>query len=80
LLRNVIQRVAGDEVALVDSASVMAEWVRNELPDAPGTGRVIHYATGDVGAYRHTAEAFGELEDDVRHLDLDIVETTAGPL
>jgi glutamate racemase len=80
LLREVIQRVAGQEVTLVDSASVMAEWVGHEIPDAPGSGRVIHYATGDVSAYRHTAEAFGELEGDVRHLDLEIVETTAGTL
>lgn len=64
LLRAVIQRVVGDEVILVDSAEVTAEVVSAGLGDASGsgTGRIVHFVTGDALAFQHTAQVIGEVD------------------
>jgi glutamate racemase len=75
VLHEVIQKVTGPSVALVSSAEVTAEMVRRELagvirPPTGGTGRIVHYVTGDVLAYKHTAEAIGGVEGDLIPLDV----------
>jgi glutamate racemase len=70
VLRDVLQRVAGPDVQLVASAEVTAAAVAESLGPAGGAGRTIHYVTGDVQAYRHTAAVIGEVEGEVVHLDI----------
>jgi glutamate racemase len=61
LLKNVLRGVVGEKVHLVDSAEVTAEAVGAILGGSPGAGpgRIVHYVTGDVLAYRHTATVIG---------------------
>ncbi len=78
LLRRVIERVVGDEVALVDSAEVTAERVSEALGAAPGTGqegRVVHYVTGDPAAFAHTAKTIGGIEGEI--IPLPVTELAA---
>ena len=75
VLYEVIQRVTGDSVALVSSAEVTAEMVKQALlgqtPAANGAaGRITHYVTGDVLAYKHTAETIGGVEGELIPLDV----------
>jgi len=57
-------------VTLVSSAEVTADVVSRALVDLPaGTGRVTHYVTGGVPAYRHTAEVIGGVDGRVIPLD-----------
>ena len=75
VLQDVIAKVTGPSVALVSSAEVTAEMVLRELADVlppPGgtTGRIVHYVTGDVLAYKHTAESIGGVEGDLIPLDV----------
>jgi glutamate racemase len=75
LLREVLQRVAGDSVTLVDSAEVTAETVAKAFPPAAecyGAGRVLHFVTGDPVAFAHTASSI--LEVDGRILPLPLTE------
>jgi glutamate racemase len=74
LLKNVLARVAGGEVHLVDSAEVTAEAVGQLLgPDSAGSlGQVTHYVTGDTLAYRHTANVIGGVDGDI----LPLLEST----
>jgi len=68
LLRNVLQRVAGAGVTLVDSAESTAEAVSRSLESAPrrdGLGRVVHFVTGDPIAFAHTARVIGGVEGEV---------------
>ena len=68
LLRRVIQRVAGDAVALVDSAEVTAEVVCAGLPAGPANarpGRIVHFVTGDALAFEHTAQVIGGVEGQI---------------
>jgi glutamate racemase len=71
LLKNVLRRVLGPEVYLVDSAEVTAEAVGADLgagtPDGPPSrpGTVVHYVTGDVVAYRHTAHVIGGVDGEI---------------
>jgi glutamate racemase len=71
LLKNVLRRVLGPDVYLVDSAEVTAEAVGADLgagtPDAPPSrpGTVVHYVTGDVVAYRHTAHVIGGVDGEI---------------
>ncbi len=76
VLREVIRRAAGDDVALVSSADVTAERLAHAFNNRPpGEGRVVHFVTGDVSAYRHTAAFIGGLDGDVVHLDVtDLAE------
>jgi glutamate racemase len=68
LLRDVIQRVAGPGVALVDSAEVTAECVGAAFEaspvDAP-RGRVVHFVTGDPVAFAHTAAVIGGVDGEI---------------
>jgi glutamate racemase len=70
LLRSAIERVAGDEVTLVDSAEATAEAVSQSLNQAPGSGEgtVIHYVTGDGAAFAHTAKAIGGVTGEIKLL------------
>jgi glutamate racemase len=79
VLYDVIQRVVGPSVALVSSAEVTAEMVKQALGEAPGgaPGRIVHYVTGDVLAYRHTAEVIGDVDGEMIALD---VTTLSRPL
>jgi glutamate racemase len=68
LLRSVIQRVAGPEVTLVDSAEVTAESVGAAFGAVPGfvpRGRVVHFVTGDPVAFAHTARVIGGVEGEI---------------
>jgi glutamate racemase len=78
VLHDVIQRIAGPSVALVSSAEVTAEMVKRELPQeasAPNgkAGRIVHYVTGDVLAYKHTAEVIGGVEGELIPLDVTLL-------
>ncbi len=75
VLQEVIQRVVGPAVALVSSAEVAADMVKRELPPSAcppngRTGRIVHYVTGDVLAYKHTAEVIGGVEGELIPLDV----------
>jgi glutamate racemase len=71
LLRNVIAVVAGDEIAIVDSAaataSALAELLSINGLDAPkGAGTHVQLTTGDIDRFRGIAERmFGEAFPDV---------------
>ncbi len=75
VLEEVIRQVTGPEVALVSSAEVTAEMVKRELgeriaPPNGKPGRIVHYVTGDVLAYKHTAEVIGGVEGALIPLDV----------
>jgi glutamate racemase len=70
LLRAAIQRAAGPEVHLVDSAVVTAERVAAEMTNW-GHGRTTFYATGDTKAFAHTAHLMGEAGDAVHAIELN---------
>ena len=70
LLREVLEKTVGPSVRLVESAEVTAEAVAGALestqaPRNGGTGRTLHYVTGDTQAYRHTAAVIGGVEGEV---------------
>jgi glutamate racemase len=78
LLRDVVQRAVGSEVALVDSAEVTAETVALAFEPLPGAftpGRVVHLVTGDPLAFSHTAEAIGGVSGET--IQLAVTELTA---
>lgn len=63
VLRPVIERVVGDGVHLVDSAEAISETVNASLGSrAPGSGRIVHFVTGDAVAYEHTAHVIGGVD------------------
>jgi glutamate racemase len=73
LLRNVLRRVAGKSVNLVDSAEVTAERVEAALGAPPACfvqGRVLHFVTGDPLAFAHTAGVLGGVEGEIVPLPL----------
>jgi glutamate racemase len=72
VLAPVIQEAAGESVVLVSSAEVTAEVVAKSRIGgySNGSGRVTHYVTGGVHAYRHTAETIGGVEGRVIPLDV----------
>jgi glutamate racemase len=76
LLREVISAVAGEGVAIVDSAaataSALAELLSINALDAPkGAATHLQLTTGDVEAFRSIAERmFGEAFPDVAAVDL----------
>jgi glutamate racemase len=76
LLRNVIAVVAGEEIAIVDSAaataSALAELLSINGLEAPTRGSThTQLTTGDVGRFRGIAERmFGEAFPDVTGLEL----------
>jgi glutamate racemase len=67
LLKGVLRRVLGEGVHLVDSAEVTAEAVGSILGgEANGRpGKIVHYVTGDVLAYRHTAHVIGGVDGEI---------------
>jgi glutamate racemase len=66
ILRDMLQRVVGDSVHLVESSEVTAEAVRQSLDGTNGKpGRVVHFVTGDVLAYQHTAGLIGGVDGEV---------------
>ena len=78
LLRPVIEAVAGDGIALVDSASATASALAELLSinglEAPAGARATHVqlTTGDVAAFRSIAERmFGEAFPDVAGVELE---------
>jgi glutamate racemase len=70
LLRSAIERMAGHEVTLVDSAEATAEAVSQSMDKAapPGEGTVIHYVTGDSAAFAHTARVIGGVAGEIKLL------------
>ena len=67
ILAPTIQRVVGPQVRLVSSADEVARQVSEAMPDAPAAadqpaGAVVHYVTGDIAAYRHSAAQVGGLD------------------
>ena len=71
VLRPVLQRVLGDGVRLVGSDTAMAELLRSRIGGADGgSGRILHYVTGDARAYRHTAEVIGGVEGEIVPLEV----------
>ena len=73
-----IQSVVGPSVSLVSSAEVTAEMVKQELPASASAmngkaGRIVHYVTGDVLAYKHTAEVIGGVEGELIPLDVTLL-------
>lgn len=81
LLRAVIQKAAGDDVTLVDSAEVTAETVSARFERPPRTcelGRVTHYVTGDPLAFAHTAAVIGGVDGEIIPLPVtDLAAETA---
>jgi glutamate racemase len=69
LLRAAVQREAGAEVRLVDSAAVTAERVAAAIPDQ-GNGGTTYYATGDTKAFAHTARMMGQAADAIHAIEL----------
>jgi glutamate racemase len=68
LLRNVLRRVLGNGVALVDSAEVTAETVARAFEPPPrgvAQGTVVHYVTGDPAAFSHTAKVIGAVGGEI---------------
>jgi glutamate racemase len=72
MLKPMLRRVLGDGVQLVDSAEVTAEAVCAALCGAPanGSGSVVHYVTGDVIAYQHTARVIGGVDGEIVPLEI----------
>ncbi|MDQ6677683.1 MAG: glutamate racemase [Acidobacteriota bacterium] len=71
VLREVIRRVIGPEVHLVDSAEEIAKVVSQGLPEpAWREGSITHYVTGDALAYEHTARVIGGVEGPILELAL----------
>jgi glutamate racemase len=69
LLRSPLQRAAGEQVRLVDSASVTAERVAAAMANE-GNASVAYYATGDTKAFAHTARMMGEVGHAVHAIEL----------
>jgi glutamate racemase len=84
LLRPAIEAVAGDGIALVDSAaataSALAELLSINALEAPdgAEGQHVQLTTGDTGAFRTIAERmFGEAFPDVVGLELGAARAVA---
>ena len=43
------------------------------------TGRIVHYVTGDVLAYKHTAEVIGGVEGELIPLDVTTLSRRNAP-
>jgi glutamate racemase len=75
VLKDVIAAELGPKVAIVDSASVTAQVVAQDLelagvlnPRSDG-GQLIHYVTGDPASYQHTSSVIGGVEGELRLLE-----------
>jgi len=68
LLRDAIERLLGDSVALVDSGEALAQTVDGSMGAGPASdrpGRIVHFVTGDPLAFAHTSKVIGEVEGEV---------------
>jgi glutamate racemase len=71
VIEPVLRKVVGPGVKLVSSADVTAEVVAATIPpNGTGSGSVVHYVTGGVPAYQHTAAVIGGVEGPVIPLDI----------
>jgi glutamate racemase len=76
VLKDVIAAELGAKVAIVDSASVTAQVVADDLERAlalnPRTsgGELLHYVTGDPASYQHTSNVIGGVEGELRLLEI----------
>lgn len=73
LMRSTLRGVLGDSVVLVDGASRIADEVHRWFaadPQPHRTGHIVHYVTGDVTAYRHTASVIGGVDGEIVALDV----------
>jgi len=72
VLRNVIQSAVGDSVTLVSSADVTADLVSQTWGGGAGAGQgcVVHYVTGDVPSYQHSAQPINGTDGDLIQLDV----------
>jgi glutamate racemase len=77
MLKPVIEAELGSAVTVVDSATVTAQVVAQDLraagmlnPRASG-GEVIHYVTGDPASYQHTSRVIGGVEGEMRLLEIE---------
>lgn len=81
VLRDVLQRAAGEKVTLVDSAEVTAEAVAQAFTPPPrpfAQGRVVHFVTGDPVAFDHTARVIGGVDGEVVPLPVtDLIDLDA---
>lgn len=78
VLRNVIQRAAGPSVQIVSSADAMASILARHFPAPPeAQGRIVHYVTGDVASYRHTAQVIGGVDGEIVALPATQLATLA---
>ncbi len=68
-LKPLLERLR-PRLTLVDSAAPTARAVGRRLPTGPGSGRVVHYVTGDPEAYRALAGRLGVQADEVRKVEL----------
>jgi glutamate racemase len=77
LLKPILRRVLGESVCLVDSAEVTAEAVGSalDLPSEGPAGNILHYVTGDVLAYRHTAHVIGGVDGEIISLPIAVLES-----
>ncbi len=86
LLREVLQRVVGESVTLVDSAEVTAETVSAAMDAEPRKtgqeedrpGRVVHFVTGDPAAFAHTARVIGGVDGEMVPLAVTDLSAAAG--
>lgn len=81
MLRGVLQRAAGKDVTLVDSAAVTAERAETVLGAPPQCfvqGRVHHFVTGDPLAFAHTARVMGGVEGEITPLGLEELNCVRG--
>lgn len=72
LLRRTLANELGSSVQLVESAAITAEVVSDALGDTESRrpGQIAHLVTGDIAAYRHTAEVIGGVDGDFVSLDV----------
>ncbi len=68
-LKPLLARLRPD-LRLIDSAAPTARTVARSLPRGPGTGRVVHYVTGDPESYRALAARLGVGTGEVRKIEL----------
>lgn len=68
-LRPLFARLRPD-LELIDSAGPTARAVARRLPGGPGSGRVVHFVTGDPEAYRALAARLGVTASEVRKVEL----------
>jgi glutamate racemase len=80
LLKRAIARVLGGDVMLVDSAEATADAVSRSMEDVSphGEGRVIHFVTGDIAAFAHTARAIGGVAGEIRLLPVTELSPNVG--